>query len=102
MQQDGKFQKILAPTDFEGLTAQFAALREELSTLAQSVTATAERRGRRMAADISEGMDEAAQFIERKGQSAEAEITKTFTAHPYLALGLAAGAGLLIGALTRR
>ena len=102
MQQDGKFQKTIAPTDFDGLVAQMTALREELSSLAQSVAATAERRGRRMAADISEGVEEAAQYIERKGQTAEADISKTFTAHPLMALGLAAGAGLLIGAMTRR
>lgn len=102
MHNDGKGLKMPVPTDFEGLAAQFVALREELSAMSHSVAATAERRGRRMAADISEGMEEATQYIERKGQTAEADIAKTFTAHPYLALGLAAGAGLLIGAMTRR
>jgi ElaB/YqjD/DUF883 family membrane-anchored ribosome-binding protein len=62
----------------------------------------AERRGRSMASDISDGVEEAIHYVERKGQSAEADLEKTVTAHPFMALGLAAGACLLIGAMTRR
>ena len=102
MQQDGKGQKIPTPTDFEMLAAQLQALREDVAALTQSVATMAERSGRRMAADIAEGMGEAAQFIESKGKSAEADLEKTVAAHPLLALGLAAGAGLLIGAMARR
>jgi ElaB/YqjD/DUF883 family membrane-anchored ribosome-binding protein len=102
MQTDNKLLKMLAPTDFEGLAAQFAALREDMAALTQSVATMTERRGRRMASDISEGVSEAVQYVERKGQGAEADVEKTIAAHPLLALGLAAGAGLLIGAMTRR
>lgn len=102
MLQDSKIQKTLAPTDFDGLAAQFSALREDMLALSQSVATMAERRGRRMASDISEGMSEAVHYVERKGQGAEAELEKSVAAHPFLALGLAAGAGLLIGAMTRR
>lgn len=102
MQPDGKNQKTLAPTDFEGLAAQFSALREDMATLTQSVAAMTERRGRRMASDISDGLGEAVHYVERKGQGAEAELERSVAAHPLLALGLAAGAGLLIGAMTRR
>lgn len=99
---DGKMQKAAAPNDLEELAAQFSALREDLAALTQSVATMAERRGRRMASDISDGVDEAVHYFERKGQSAEAELERSVAAHPYLALGLAAGAGLLIGAMSRR
>lgn len=102
MLQDGNIKKSAAPTDFEGLAAQFSALREDMAALTQSVAAMAERRGRRMASDISDGMSEAVHYVERKGQSAEAELERSIAAHPLLALGLAAGAGLVIGAMTRR
>ncbi len=99
---DAKQLKTAVATDFEGLAAQFAALRDDMAALSQSVTAVAERRGRRMAADVSDGMGEAVHYVERKGRSAEAELERSVTTHPLLALGLAAGAGLLIGILTRR
>lgn len=102
MMQENKTQKILAPTDFEGLAAQFSALREDIATLSQSVATMAENRGRRMVSDISDGVGEAVHYVERKGQNAEADIEKSVAAHPFLALGLAAVAGLLIGAMTRR
>lgn len=102
MLMDSKTTKISAPTDFDGLAAQLSALREELTGLAQSVASTAERRGRRMASDISDGMGEAAHYVERRGRTAEADLEKSITTHPLLALGLAAGVGLLIGAMTRR
>lgn len=102
MLQDGKIQKSGAPTDLEGLASQFSELREDLAKLTQSVASIAERRGRRMATDISDGLGDAVQYVERKARSAEAQLESSVAAHPILALGLAAGAGLLIGALTRR
>jgi ElaB/YqjD/DUF883 family membrane-anchored ribosome-binding protein len=102
MLQDGKTQRPAAPTDFDGLSTQFAALRDDLAKLTASVASLAERRGRRMASDVSEGMGEALHYVERKGQSAEAELEKSIAAHPLLSIALAAGAGVVIGAMTRR
>jgi ElaB/YqjD/DUF883 family membrane-anchored ribosome-binding protein len=102
MLQETKQQKTAVATDFEALAAQFAALRDDVAALSKSVTSVAERRGRRMAADVSEGMGEAVHYVERKGRSAEAELERSITASPLLALGLAAGAGLLLGIMTRR
>ena len=99
---DSKTSKTSAPTDFDGLVAQLSALREEVASLAHSAASTAERSGRRMASDISDGMGEAAHYVERKGRTVEADLEKSITTHPLLALGLAAVAGLLIGAMTRR
>lgn len=84
------------------MVAQLAALRDDVTKLAGSVTTLAERRGRRMASDISEGASEAVHYVERKGISAEADLEKSVATHPWMALGLAAGIGLLIGAMTRR
>lgn len=90
------------PADLDALAEQLAALRAEMAALTQSVAATAERRGRKMAADVSEGMEEAVKYVETRGKSAEAALETSITQHPFLALGLAVGAGLMLGALTRR
>ena len=103
MMQDGKNLKMPnTPTDFEGLVAQLAALRDEMTRLSGSVTSLAEQRGRKMANDISDGVSEAVHYVERKGAGAEADLEKSVATHPFMALGLAAGIGLIIGALTRR
>lgn len=102
MLQDGKTLKMSVPTDFEGLAAQLAELREDMTRLTGSVTTLAERRGRKMATDISEGVSEAVHYVERKGIGAEADLEKSVATHPLMALGLAAGIGLLVGAMTRR
>jgi ElaB/YqjD/DUF883 family membrane-anchored ribosome-binding protein len=38
----------------------------------------------------------------RKGHQAELRVEGAVAANPYIALGLAAGMGVLLGALTRR
>ncbi len=100
--QDGKTLKTAVADDIEGLVAQFSEMRDELARLSRSVAATAERRGRRLGSDVSEGVSEAIHYAERKGKSAEAEFEGSVATHPLLALGLAAGFGLVVGAMTRR
>lgn len=102
MLQDAKAQKALVATDIEDLVDQLSKLREDMVALTRSVAGISERRGRRMASDISDGVGEAVHYVESKGRGAEAELEKSVAAHPFLALGLAAGAGLLVGAMTRR
>ncbi len=102
MLQDGKTMKSAVLNEFEAMTAQFTELREDLAKLSRSVAGIAERRGRRMGTDISDGVGEAIHYAERKGKSAEAEFERSVATHPLLALGLAAGFGLLIGAMSRR
>lgn len=102
MQQDGKFQGPTAPTDFAGLSAQFDVLRGDVATLTHSVTSMVEKRGRRMVSDITDDIGSAVHSVERRGKTAEASIETTVASHPYLALFLAVGAGLMIGALSQR
>lgn len=102
MMPDGKNEKMAVSNDIESVVAQLTALREDMANLAQSVATIADRRGRKMAADISDGVGEALHYVERKGVSAEARLENSVAAHPLMALGIAAGAGLLIGILSRR
>jgi ElaB/YqjD/DUF883 family membrane-anchored ribosome-binding protein len=102
MQHDGKTIQTTASTSFDALVAQMATLRDDMTRLTGSVSSLVERRGRRMASDISDGVSEAVQYVERKGKGAEADLEKSVAMHPLMALGLAAGIGLLIGAMTRR
>jgi ElaB/YqjD/DUF883 family membrane-anchored ribosome-binding protein len=102
MLQDGKSLKIATPADLEGRATQFSELRADMAKLSSSVVDLAERRGRRIAADISDSVGEAVPYAARTRRNAEAEIERTVATHPDLALGLAAGFGLVIGAMTRR
>lgn len=91
-----------AAADIEAVSRQLAALREDLSRLAETVSGIAGRRGRHMASDVAEGFDEARQYVGRKGKSAEHQLEASVADHPLLAIGLAALAGLLVGAMSRR
>ncbi len=91
-----------ATTDIEAVSRQLVALREDMSRLTETVSGIVGRRGSRMAADIAEGFDEAKHYAESKGRSAEAQLEESVAAHPFMTIGLAAGAGFLVGALSRR
>lgn len=88
--------------DYDEMTRQLTELRIDMSKLADSVTEIVGRRGNGLASDISEGFDEAKHYIERNRKTAEAQLEGSVAAHPWLAISLAAGAGLLFGALSRR
>jgi ElaB/YqjD/DUF883 family membrane-anchored ribosome-binding protein len=88
--------------DNDALATQIAALRKEMATLAETVTAAAGQRGKAAAHDLADGMTEAMGYVNRRAQAADLRVESAVAANPYLALGLAAGVGLLVGALTRR
>ena len=89
-------------TDIEAVGRQLAALREDLAHLAETVSGIAGRRGRHLASDVAEGFDEARQYVGQKGRSAEHQLEASVADHPLLAIGLAACAGLFVGAMSRR
>jgi ElaB/YqjD/DUF883 family membrane-anchored ribosome-binding protein len=88
--------------DVEEVSRQHMALREDMARLAESVKTIAGRRGSTMASDIAEGYDEARHYAAATGRSAEARFEGSVATHPLMAVGLAAGAGFLVGALSRR
>jgi ElaB/YqjD/DUF883 family membrane-anchored ribosome-binding protein len=91
-----------AAADYEAVVAQMTALRGDLAKLAQDVQKAATNGGHAMAGDISAGVTEASNYITRKGRDADLRIEGAVAANPYVSLALAAGMGVLIGALTRR
>jgi ElaB/YqjD/DUF883 family membrane-anchored ribosome-binding protein len=91
-----------AATDIEAVSRQLAALRQDMSRLTETVSAIAGRRSSHLAADIAEGFDEAKHYAESKGRSAEAQLEMSVASHPFMTIGLAAGAGFLVGTLSRR
>lgn len=101
MAQESSILKTAA-ADYDAVLAQMAALREEMALMAHNLQAGASKRSNAMAKDISDGMSEAATFLNRKGHEADLRVEHAVAANPYIALGLAAGMGLLLGALTRR
>lgn len=101
MAQESLLQKN-AVADFDAVVAQMAALRSDLAQLAHSVQTMASAKGYAMSKDISDGMSEAASYVRQKGHVADARIEGAVAANPYMALGMAVGMGILIGAMTRR
>jgi ElaB/YqjD/DUF883 family membrane-anchored ribosome-binding protein len=91
-----------ATEDYEAVKAQMADMREEMGRMAHNVQAIASARGHAIGRDISEGLTESAQYLGRKTIQAEQRVEGAVAANPYIALGLAAGMGVLLGALTRR
>ncbi len=91
-----------AASEFEVLSDKLATLRTDMARLAETVSGSAAKRGSHMASDIAEGFGEAKHYAERTGKSAERQLETAVADHPLLALGLAAGAGLLVGVMSRR
>lgn len=101
MAQENNFSKTAA-ADYESIMAQMETMRVDMAKMAQNVQAIASRRSHEMAKDLSDGMSEAVHYLGNKGHEADMRIEGAVAANPYIALGLAAGMGVLLGALTRR
>lgn len=91
-----------ASADYDAVMAQMVTMRDEMEKIAHNVQSIASKRGHAIAADMSDGLSEAASYLGRKGHQAEQRVEGAVAANPYIALGLAAGMGVLLGALTRR
>ena len=100
MANDSTSQKISA--DYDAVTSQIASLKDDLAKMAQNVADTTAKRGRAAVREVSAGMSDAVTYVGRKGHQADARIEGAVVANPYIALAVAAGIGVLIGALTRR
>lgn len=101
MAQENSMMKN-ATADYEAVMQQMSILRADLAKIAQNVQGIASNRSQTIGRDMSEGMTEAANYLGAKGHDAELRVENAVAANPYIALGLAAGFGVLLGALTRR
>jgi ElaB/YqjD/DUF883 family membrane-anchored ribosome-binding protein len=88
--------------DYDALLAQLATMRTEMTHLANQVGTSAAQNGRAMADTVTAGMQDARRYAGRRAHDADAQIEHAVSANPYIALGLAAGLGILLGAMSRR
>jgi len=88
--------------DYATLMADLAALRAEVTRLASQSAAMASVGGAALAEGFDHAVHDARRYAGRKTSEADASIQQAVTSNPYLALGIAAGIGLLLGALSRR
>lgn len=91
-----------AAADYEAVMKQMTALRDDMVKLTHNVQSIASTRGHAIAQDMSQGVTDATSYLGRKGHEADMRIEGAVAANPYLALGLAAGLGLILGAMFRR
>lgn len=83
--------------EVEEISQQLASLREDLSALTKSITGIIGRGGDSMAEELAAGLNDARRQAEHSGRSVEARLERSVLAHPLLAVGLAAAAGVLLG-----
>lgn len=88
--------------DYDALVAQVSALRDEMAKMATQMAASASARGAAVAGTVSAGVHDAQAYAGRRAHEVDVRIEHAVAANPYLALGLAAGLGLLLGVATRR
>jgi ElaB/YqjD/DUF883 family membrane-anchored ribosome-binding protein len=88
--------------DFETLMAQLTALKDEMSRLAEQIGASATQSGKAMSDTVAATLLDAQRYAGHKAHDADVRLEKAIAANPYVAVGLAAGLGLLLGVMTRR
>ena len=88
--------------DYDALLAQLSVMRDEMARLATQMGASASQNGKAMADTINVGLHDAQRYAGHKVHDADVRIGNAVAANPYMALGIAAGLGLMLGALTRR
>lgn len=88
--------------DIDTLVAQLATLRDDVTSLTAEIGASASKNGRAMAETVETGMHDARVLAGQKAHDADLRVSHAVAANPYLAIGLAAGLGLVLGALTSR
>ena len=88
--------------DYDALLAQLATMRDEMTKLAAQVGASATQNGKAIADTFNSGLHDARRFAGHTAHEADMRMERAVAANPYVALGLAAAIGLLLGALTRR
>lgn len=100
MAQDPKLGEL--KTDYDALMAQIEAMRADMAKIASQMAEVVTSQGTAMAQTVSEGFADAGKYAVRKGQAVDARIEHAVATNPYVALGIAAGLGLLLGALARK
>lgn len=101
MAQENTLLKTAA-ADYDAVMSQMATLRDDIASVAHSVQSMASAGGHQLGRDITDGLNSSARYLGRKGHQADVRVEHAVAANPYIALGLAAGLGLLLGAITRR
>ena len=88
--------------DYDALLAQLEVMRADMTRMATQISGSVATQGAAMAQSVSDGMTDARHYIGRKTHAADARIEHAVAANPYVALAMAAGLGLLLGAMARR
>ena len=88
--------------DYDQLVAQLSVMRDEMTRLAAEVADSATQNGRALADSATATLHDVRRYAGRQAHMADTNVQRSVAENPYIALGLAAGLGLLLGALTRR
>lgn len=88
--------------DYDALLAQLAAMRSDMARMAGQMTDSVASHGAAMAHSVSDTVADARHVVGRQAHAADVRIENAVAANPYMALAMAAGLGLLLGAMARK
>lgn len=88
--------------EVEDLRRAVAEQRAQLAELAGKAGSAASSRARAISEDIVEGFDDATRAAARRGRRARRAVEDRIQSHPMMAVGVAAGLGVLLGLFLRR
>ena len=88
--------------DLEAMKNDFAALRDDLRVFAQDAGSAARTGAASAAERLRQGGREALDSARAKGRQAKEQVQGQIEDHPFMAVGVAFGVGLLVGAIIAR
>ncbi len=88
--------------DYDALLAQLSAIRDDMARMAGQMTDSVASHGAAMANSVSDTLTDARRVVGRQAHAADVRIEQAISANPYMALAMAAGLGLLLGAMARK
>ena len=91
-----------AETTIEDLSTQIEVLRSDLSELVGTLSALGIAKSSELSDAAREKGEETAEYLALRAREAQAQAHQFISTQPATALGLAAGAGFLVGLLTSR
>lgn len=88
--------------DYEALVAQMRTLRQDFEALSAQAAKTVGAQARAVSHDVAQAVGDAAQAVGDTGRGAQTRVETMVRDHPMAAIGVAALAGCVLGAMFRR
>lgn len=99
---DAKTGDARKADDVAAIAEQMKVLRQDFNTLTELMKGAAEGRADEFGRRLAAGLEENKRAAQLRAESAQLRTEAAIVANPLMAVGVALGLGLLIGAFTKR